>query len=61
MTINSSINALFESANRAHQDVRLGAALEDYDRVLAQAPAHVGALYPCTLPRPAACGRSRPT
>jgi aspartate beta-hydroxylase len=40
-----NIDTLFESAERARQEGRLDAALADYDKVLARAPAHVGALY----------------
>ena len=45
MAAEPNIDALFESAERARQEGRLDAALADYDRVLARAPAHVGALY----------------
>ena len=45
MTGEANIDALFESAKRAHQDGRLDAALEGYNRVLARVPAHVGAIY----------------
>jgi aspartyl/asparaginyl beta-hydroxylase (cupin superfamily) len=40
-----NVDTLFESAERARQEGRLEAALADYDKVLARAPAHVGALY----------------
>ena len=45
MSTEASIEALFGSAQRAHREGRLEAALADYDQVLARAPAHVGALY----------------
>lgn len=45
MVAEPNIDTLFESAERARQEGRLDAALADYDRVLARAPAHVGALY----------------
>ncbi len=40
-----NIDTLFESAEQARREGRLDAALADYDKVLARAPAHVGALY----------------
>ncbi len=45
MATESNIDTLFESAQRAYREGRLDAALAGYDRVLARAPAHVGALY----------------
>lgn len=45
MAVEPNIDTLFESAERARQEGRLDAALADYDKVLARAPAHVGALY----------------
>lgn len=45
MATESSIDTLYGSAQLAHQQGRLDEALTGYDRVLAHAPAHVGALY----------------
>jgi aspartate beta-hydroxylase len=45
MATDSSIDTLYGAAQLAHQEGRLDEALAGYDRVLARAPAHVGALY----------------
>jgi aspartate beta-hydroxylase len=45
MAAESNIDTLFESAQAAYREGRVDAALAGYDRVLARAPTHVGALY----------------
>jgi aspartate beta-hydroxylase len=45
MASEPNIDTLFESAEQARREGRLDAARADYDRVLARAPKHAGALY----------------
>ncbi len=45
MAADSSIETLYRSAQRAHEEGRLEDALAGYNEVLARAPTHVGTLY----------------